>query len=110
MSTLASSSTLSYTASSKREELFDETGRFLLLTRTDGSNTTDLDTGSGVDMPGGMPVSRQEYRKGKGKAEHVNGGSTGMVEGGDEGVLGYVSFRFDTEETLGPKDAEVIYW
>lgn len=25
-------------------------------------------------------------------------------------LLGYASFRFDTEETMGPKDVEVIYW
>lgn len=25
-------------------------------------------------------------------------------------LLGFASFRFDTEETLGPRDAEVAYW
>lgn len=25
-------------------------------------------------------------------------------------LLGFASFRFDTEETLSPRDAEVVYW
>ena len=28
----------------------------------------------------------------------------------DRDLVGYCSFRFDTEETLGSRDAEVIYW
>jgi hypothetical protein len=46
----------------------------------------------GVDMPGRLPDI-------KGKGRDMEGE-----------VVGYVSFRFDTEETLGPRDAEVIYW
>ena len=82
---------MDYTESSKREELFDETGRFILLRR---GHSTDSGEG-GVDMPGALPIV------------------TAMGEGnGDESgeIVGYVSFRFDTEETLGPRDAEVIYW
>ena len=86
MAPLSKESSLEYTESSKREELFDETGRFLLLRR--GSGT---DGHVGVDMPGALPGKESEGR--------------------DDGeVLGYVSFRFDTEETLGSRDAEVVYW
>jgi len=86
MAPLSKESSLEYTESSKREELFDETGRFLILRR--GSGT---DGHVGVDMPGALPGKESEGR--------------------DEGeVLGYVSFRFDTEETLGSRDAEVVYW
>ena len=86
MAPLSKESSLEYTESSKREELFDETGRFLILRR--GSGT---DGHVGVDMPGALPGKESE--------------------GSDDGeVLGYVSFRFDTEETLGSRDAEVVYW
>jgi GNAT superfamily N-acetyltransferase len=96
MAPLSQTSSLEYTESSKREELFDETGRFLLL-RTN----TDRGRGYGhgedfnvnVDMPGALPM----------KTESGLGDEAGEV-------LGYVSFRFDTEETLGSRDAEVIYW
>lgn len=32
----------------------------------------------------------------------------GQVEEGE--LLGFVSFRFDTEETMGTRDVEVVYW
>jgi hypothetical protein len=86
MAPLSKETSLEYTESSKREELFDETGRFLLLRR--GSK---VEGQGGVDMPGALPGRESEVR--------------------DDGeVLGYVSFRFDTEETLGSRDAEVVYW
>lgn len=86
MAPLSKESSLEYTELSKREELFDETGRFLLLRRGSG-----VDGHAGVDMPGALPGKESQ--------------------GKDEGeVLGYVSFRFDTEETLGSRDAEVVYW
>ena len=28
----------------------------------------------------------------------------------EAGLMGYCSFRFDTEETLGSRDVEVVYW
>jgi len=86
MAPLSKESSLEYTESSKREELFDETGRFLLLRRGSGAEGH-----AGVDMPGALPDKESQ--------------------GIDDGeVLGYVSFRFDTEETLGSRDAEVVYW
>ena len=84
MAPLSKETSLEYTESSKREELFDETGRFLLLRRGSGAEGQ-----GGVDMPGALPPKESEVR-------------------GE--VLGYVSFRFDTEETLGSRDAEVVYW
>lgn len=74
-----------------------------------------------VDMPGALPVSRppggKGKSKGKGKGREVPpdaGSGSGILSHGpgldSEGLVGYVSFRFDTEETTGPKDAEVIYW
>jgi hypothetical protein len=86
MAPLSKESSLEYTESSKREELFDDTGRFLLLRRG-----AARDEGRGIDMPGALPGKEIELR--------------------DDGeVLGYVSFRFDTEETLGSRNAEVVYW
>lgn len=89
---------LSYTEGSKREELFDYTGRILLLAR---SITPDSSAAAAVaaptevvDMPGAMPSSA----------------ASSALPPAAEDVLGYVSFRFDTEETLGSRDAEVIYW
>lgn len=90
MAPLSNQSSLEYTEASKREELFDETGRFLLLKKGGGGGDGGV-VHSGIDMPGGLPV----------KAER---------RGSDGEVLGYVSFRFDTEETLGSRDAEVVYW
>lgn len=88
MAPLSNQSSLEYTEASKREELFDETGRFLLLQQGGGGGG---DGHSGIDMPGALPVEIER-------------------RGSDGEVLGYVSFRFDTEETLGSRDAEVVYW
>jgi len=49
----------------------------------------------GVDMPGALPTGKRKEDR---------------VERGEGEVMGYVSFRFDTEETLGSRDAEVVYW
>jgi len=81
---------MGYTESGKREELFDHSGRMILLRRTTSSERVEEE--GGVDMPGRLPDI-------KGKGRDMEGE-----------VVGYVSFRFDTEETLGPRDAEVIYW
>lgn len=96
MAPLSQTSSLNYTESSKREELFDETGRFILLRR---GHLTESGEG-GVDMPGALPSTTFTGEEaGEGQGENVSGE-----------MVGYVSFRFDTEETLGSRDAEVIYW
>lgn len=33
-----------------------------------------------------------------------------VAQGGNGELHGFASFRFDTEETMGPKDVEVVYW
>ncbi|KAK4685682.1 hypothetical protein P7C73_g4463, partial [Tremellales sp. Uapishka_1] len=71
MSALAKTSSFSYQEPAKRQELFEETTKFLLC------------------LAGTTPSTV----KGKEK----------------ETLLGYCSFRFDTEETLTSRDAEVIY-
>lgn len=86
--------TMEYEEPSKREELFDPLARFLLLLRpAPPSPSTDT-----VPMPGALP--RTSDRKGKQRE----------VDFDDERLLGFASFRFDTEETLGSSDVEVIYW
>jgi hypothetical protein len=91
MAPLSEGSSMGYTESGKREELFDHSGRMILLRRT-SSSSEKVEEEGGVDMPGRLPDI-------KGKGRDMEGE-----------VMGYVSFRFDTEETLGPRDAEVIYW
>jgi hypothetical protein len=95
MAPLSQTSSLDYTESSKREELFDETGRFILLRKGAGDGSIEGEVG--VDMPGGLPSGTAE--------EGLEGGV-----GESEEIVGYVSFRFDTEETLSSRDAELIYW
>ncbi len=84
---------MKYTERSKREELFDPATRFLLCLTPGVASPV---------IPGALPPSSSR-RKGKGKAEIVD-----LREGQE--LVGYCSFRFDTEETLGTRDAEVIYW
>jgi hypothetical protein len=111
MSNLSSSSSMPYTESSKREELFDESGRILLLRRVPDGVRLEED-GEGVDMPGRLPPPRGLSGgnvKGKGKGKVAESFDRGIhIQEGE--IMGYISFRFDTEETLGSRDAEVIYW
>ncbi|WVW84811.1 hypothetical protein I302_106846 [Kwoniella bestiolae CBS 10118] len=84
---LQKTSTFPYTESSKREELFDPDARYVLLL----SSTSSTSNGIGVN------------NKGKGK------GKEAQVEFRYEDLLGFCGFRFDTEETLSSRDAEVVY-
>lgn len=90
----SSGTSMSHEEKSKRAELFDPLTRYLLLLRP-SSSSPGTDT---VPMPGALPRSD---RKGKSKAS---------IDFEEEDLVGYCSFRFDTEETLGDRDAEVIYW
>ena len=90
---------MGYTETSKREELFDDCTRFLLC--------LELRNGEEPCMPGALQTGRamadgKSQGKGKGR-ESVE------LEDGRE-LVSYCSFRFDTEETLGSRDAEVLYW
>jgi hypothetical protein len=85
---------MEYDEPSKREELFDPLARFLVLLRpTAPSPSTDT-----VAMPGALPHSSRN----KGKEKEI--------DFDDARLQGFASFRFDTEETLGSSDVEVIYW
>lgn len=79
-----------YTPTEKREELFDTSTRFLLLLQPISSN--DVATASKPAL--------------KGK----KGAKTSPMNFNEEDLKGYCSFRFDTEETLGSSDVEVVYW
>ena len=85
---------MSYAEKDKREELFDPSTRFLLLLRPPATSSPTQEV---PPMPGAMPS-----RKGKGRA--------GELDFGSDRLLGFTSWRFDTEETLGTRDAEVVYW
>lgn len=90
----------------KREEMFECTARFILaLRRPDVAD--EAASSSGVHWRFGGPRQCIDSGKGKDKAYDIQEGSV-VFEQSD--LLGYCSFRFDTEETQGPKDAEVIYW
>ena len=83
------------------------------MSKTDSGTLRGLEgLGEGVDMPGKMPKPKLGNGVGKGKGKEKDSTAEHDHEMGiaAEDVLGYVSFRFDTEETTGPKDAEVIYW
>lgn len=82
MTPLAAGTSMEHEPLSKRAEMFDKDARYLVLTRALPS------------MPGALPPTPQRTR----------------VELLPEEVLGFASFRFDTEETAGSEDAEVIYW
>jgi len=57
-----------------------------------------------VAMPGALPKSvRQRSSGGKGKEKAA-------VDFDHSALMGFGSFRFDTEETLRGSDAEVVYW
>ena len=84
---------MTYTKRSKREELFDPVTRFLLVFNSNSGLVEDTPP----PMPGSLPT-----RKGKERA-----GDVGLD---DRELLGYCSFRFDTEQSAGPDNVEVIYW
>ncbi|KAK1925781.1 acyl-CoA N-acyltransferase [Papiliotrema laurentii] len=94
MASIIAGSSVIYTESSKREELFDPSTRYLLLLQP-STHSSSSDT---LAMPGALPSAQD--RKGKGKVS---------VDFDQEDLVGYCSFRFDTEETLGSRDVEVVY-
>ena len=95
MSAVSAGTSMSYLPRTKRSELFHPHTRFLLLTRESGASEGD----ACPPMPGALPESR---RKGKAKASDF--------ELDAESLLGFCSFRFDTESTADDDLVEVIYW
>lgn len=73
----------------KREEMFETTTRFILALRRRPEEPLPSEANS---EPSDQRIS------------------DGSVRFESDDLLGYCSFRFDTEETQKPKDAEVIYW
>jgi hypothetical protein len=100
---------MAHTPGPKRIEMFDPQARYLLATSLRNSSTlghcldvTELDD---LVMPGAMPVPvSRSGAPGKGKRRAP------PVEVTKQELLGYCSFRFDTEQTAGTRDAEVVYW
>lgn len=112
---------LDYTDSGKWEEMYDPDARYLVIRRQ-------------VDSPTGSPLSRtlklaassgrnKEKENGKEKKDRDDVGDRGergerkrrrmrrRSKDQEEGeLLGFASFRFDTEETMSTQDAEVVYW
>jgi hypothetical protein len=107
---------MAYKPGPKRVEMFDPLTRFLLLTKSASQSTGHRNAGTsdaeeeGVAMPGAMPPPRRSSRFTAGAGKSKGKARAPLVEANREELLGYCSFRFDTEETMGTKDAEVIYW
>ncbi|BEI85860.1 hypothetical protein CcaverHIS002_0601470 [Cutaneotrichosporon cavernicola] len=74
---------MAHDRASKMAEMFDPDARYLVLTRS-----------SSTRMPGAMPPGK--------------GDGDGVV-GLDGDIVGFASFRFDTEDTMGSQDVEVVY-
>jgi hypothetical protein len=97
--------------STKREELFDPAMRYLLLLRSPTGCSIPVTGTLGALTPApetDAPPTGQESiltapKKKKKKVE--------KVDFGPDELVGYCSFRFDTEQTLDDdRLAEVIYW
>ncbi|KAL1408190.1 hypothetical protein Q8F55_004995 [Vanrija albida] len=81
MAPLAAHTSMAHAEGPKRAEMFHRDARYLVLTRQQ-------------PMPGALPPSPAARRR---------------VDISPDELLGFASFRFDTEETAGVEDAEVIY-
>lgn len=100
---------MAHTPGPKRIEMFDPQARYLLATSLPDSSTLghggDITESDHLAMPGAMPSSApRSGAQGKGKRRAP------PVEVTREELLGYCGFRFDTEQTAGTRDAEVVYW
>jgi len=92
---------MSYDEADKLEELFDPLTRFLLLLRPNSPSPMT----ESVPMPGALPRTNSS---GGGTGRSGKGGRT--VDFDHSALVGFGSFRFDTEETVQGRDAEVVYW
>lgn len=98
---------LEYTDKGKWEEMYDPDARYLVIRSESPSRSTSPEQegrngpGSDVGASGGrMEEEGGRKRRRTEKSEEDNDGE----------LLGFASFRFDTEETMSSQDAEVIYW
>jgi hypothetical protein len=116
---------MTYTEESKREELFHEDTRYLIIdsgpSRPVASSDADEleDVRQPISLSGGTTLGQKanvvnsqnrSRRKSNGKGKNKATSKETFDLGGEESLLGYLSFRFDTEETLSDRDVEVIYW
>lgn len=90
----------------KREEMFECTARYILALRRPERPPEEAST-SAVHWQFDGFTRESASDRGKEKAQGIQEASVDFMK---DDLLGYCSFRFDTEETQGPKDAEVIYW
>lgn len=134
MREVSKGTSMTYTERSKREEMFDEATRFLILRETSGSasgSSKSPEPAAGgastsdnlvaeertQNMPGSLPPPPAMQSTSSGSMRKRNGAHRRSQEERDMGLdiepdelVGYCSFRFDTEETLSSRDAEVVYW
>ncbi|KAL7423021.1 hypothetical protein Q5752_002320 [Cryptotrichosporon argae] len=88
MAALSAGTSMAYTPRAKRAEMFDPAARYVIARETGTGAGAGTSTAMGMPMPGALEVDADE---------------------GEDEVLGFVGWRFDTEETAGPRDAEVVY-
>ncbi|EKC98167.1 hypothetical protein A1Q2_07499 [Trichosporon asahii var. asahii CBS 8904] len=122
---------LDYTDAGKWEEMYDADARYLIIRRSTSTSPSSsplsrtLKLASVSSRSGGKEKDKEKDK------DKENGGGDGKEkerrdEGAGEGrkrrrmrrrskdqdhgeLLGFASFRFDTEETMSPQDAEVVY-
>ncbi|KAK6908064.1 hypothetical protein I203_102065 [Kwoniella mangroviensis CBS 8507] len=87
---LQKTSSFPYTEQSKREELFDQDARYIILLSPPQSLSS-------------TPIPIVNGNNKKGKAKEI------PMDFDYDNLLGFCGFRFDTEETLSSRDAEVVY-
>ncbi|WWC88503.1 uncharacterized protein L201_003414 [Kwoniella dendrophila CBS 6074] len=100
MLALQRNSSFPYTEQSKREELFDPDARYVLIRRPSPSFSASKNDSN---APRITTSNGKAKGKGKGKDKEV------QIDLTQEELMGFCGFRFDTEETLSSRDAEVVY-
>jgi len=98
-----------YQEPSKRSELFHPHARYFLLLRNPSSAPKSRSPSPPLGrMPGALPELTRRARGDD--RDRKYGPDQGVVNiASPDDLLGYLGFRFDTEETISSRDAEVIY-
>ncbi|WRT67900.1 uncharacterized protein IL334_004874 [Kwoniella shivajii] len=112
MSHLQQTSSFPYTEQSKREELFDVDARYILLLSSQGpdQDPKKVDKLDPVDnLKTTTDTNTNIKAKGKGKGKGKGKETINEIDFSPKDLLGFCGFRFDTEETLTTRDAEVAY-
>jgi hypothetical protein len=134
MTPLAANTSMQTPEVAKREEMFDRNARFLVVVRERGmpggmprevngrgaggasgsaaaEEATEEDQSSSPSPQSALSVSLPATngdKKNHGDSDHSPTPASVDIDAAD--LIGYASFQFDTEETMGPKDVEVVYW